>query len=96
MKITEVRTIAVGSFGPPPPKGVGSVLVRPTSIFYDEQKDRQPGGSPISTLLVHITTDEGITGVGSVGAAWGNARFTIDNHLKYVVLNQNPFDVEVL
>jgi L-rhamnonate dehydratase len=31
-----------------------------------------------------------------VGAANGHALYTIENHLKYVVLGQNPFDVEVL
>jgi L-rhamnonate dehydratase len=96
MKITEVRTIPVKSFGVPPPKGVGSVLVRPSSIFYDPQRDRQPGGPEIVALLVQLVTDDGITGVGSVGAALGNARYSIENHLKYAVLNQNPFDVEVI
>lgn len=96
MKITEVKTIPLKSFGPIPPKGVGSVLVMPSSIFYEPQRNRQPGGPPIVNLLVQVVTDEGITGVGSVGAALGNAQYTIENHLKYVVLNQNPFDVEVL
>lgn len=96
MKITEVRAIPVGSLGTPPPKGVGSVLVTPSSIFYNPQKDRQPGSASITFLLVEVVTDEGITGVGSVGAALGHAQYTIENHLKYIVLNQNPFDVELL
>ncbi len=96
MKITEVNTIALKSFGEAPPKGVGSVLVRPSSIFYEPQHNRQPGGPAIVNLLVQVVTDEGITGVGSVGAALGNALYTIENHLKYIILNQNPFDVEVL
>lgn len=96
MKITEVRTIPLRSFGTPPPKGTGNALVRPASIFYEPQCDRQPGGPPIAALLVEVVTDEGITGVGTVGAALGNALYAIENHLKYVVLNQNPFDVEVI
>src|SRR5215212_9079377 len=96
MKITEVRTICIKHFGTPPPKGVGSVLVMPSSIFYEPQRDRQPGGPPVAAVLVQLVTDEGITGVGTVGAALGNAIYTIENYLKYVVLNQNPFDVEML
>ena len=55
-----------------------------------------PGGSPVAAVLVEVVTDEGIIGVGTVGAALGNAIFTIENHLKYAVLNQNPFDVELI
>ena len=96
MKITEVHAIPIKSFGAAPPKGVGSVLVMPSSIFYDPPRNRQTGGPSIAVLMVEVVTDEGITGVGTVGAANGNALYTIDNHLKYVVINQNPFDVEVL
>ncbi len=96
MKITEVQTIPIKAFGVPPPKGKGSVLVMPSSIFYEPQRNRAPGGAEIVALLVQVVTDEGLTGVGTVGAALGNARYTIENHLKYVVLNQNPFDVEML
>lgn len=96
MRITEVNAIPLGYMGTPPPKGVGSVLVMPTSIFYEPQRNRQSGGLSIALLLVQVVTDEGITGVGSVGVGNGHALYTIENHLKYVVLDQNPFDVEVL
>jgi L-rhamnonate dehydratase len=96
MRITDVQTIPLKLMGAPAPKGVGSVLVTPSSIFYEPQRNRASGGPEIVYLLVQVITDEGLTGVGSVGAANGHARYTIDNHLKYVVLNQNPFDVEVL
>jgi L-alanine-DL-glutamate epimerase-like enolase superfamily enzyme len=96
MKIAEVNTIPIKLMGVPAPKGKGTVLVTPSSIFYQPQPERVPGGSEIVGLLVQVVTDDGLTGVGTVGAANGHARFTIENHLKYVVLNQNPFDVEVL
>jgi L-rhamnonate dehydratase len=96
MKITEVKTIPIKWMGVPSPKGKGTVLVTPSSIFYEPQRDRRPGGSEIAGVLVQVITDEGLTGVGTVGAANGHALFSIENHLKYVVLNQNPFDVEVL
>ncbi|MHB1355689.1 MAG: enolase C-terminal domain-like protein [Anaerolineae bacterium] len=96
MKITEVRTYPLASLGNPPPKGVGNPLVTPSSIFYEPQVGRQPGGSPIAAIIVQVLTDTGLSGVGTVGGAAGHALYTIQNHLKYVVLNQNPFDVEVL
>ena len=96
MKITEVNTIPVKLLGVPAPKGTGTPLVTPSSIFFQPQRDRVAGGSEIAGLLVQVVTDDGLTGVGTVGAANGHARFTLENHLKYIVLNQNPFDVEVL
>src|SRR6266508_1481583 len=96
MRITDVQTIPLKLMGAPTPKGVGTVLVTPSSTFYEPQRERRQGGSEIAGLLVQVITDDGLTGVGTVGAANGHARFTIENHLKYVVLNQNPFDVEML
>lgn len=96
MKITDVRTYPLKTLGAPKPKGVGSILVTPSSIFYDRQLNRAPGGSAVAYVIVQVTTDTGLTGVGTVGVAGATAMTTIENHLKYVVLNQNPFDVEVL
>jgi L-alanine-DL-glutamate epimerase-like enolase superfamily enzyme len=50
----------------------------------------------MSALLVQIDTDEGITGFGSVGVPQSAHLWTIENHLKYVLLNQSPFGVEVI
>lgn len=96
MKIADVKTIPVKWMGVPPPKGKGTPLATPASIFYEPQRDRRPGGSEIAGLLVQVITDDGLSGVGTVGAANGHALFSIENHLKYVVLGQSPFDVEVL
>jgi L-rhamnonate dehydratase len=96
MRIAEVNVFPLRSLGASPPKGVGNPLVTPSSVFYEPQRGRQPGGPPISCVLVQLVTDDGISGVGSVGAANGHAVYTIEHHLKYVVLGQSPFDVEVL
>ena len=96
MKVTAVHTIPIGTMGEAPPKGIGNILVRPASIFYEPQKERAPGGSSVRSVLVHIETDEDISGVGSVGVPWGGHHYAIENHLKYAVLNQNPFDVELI
>jgi L-rhamnonate dehydratase len=96
MKIIDVNTIAIGSMGDPPPKGVGNVLVRPTSIFYDEKDRKMSSQSPIQALLVEVKTDDDIIGIGSVGVAAGHAKYTIDHHLKHILIGENPFDVERL
>lgn len=96
MKITQVNTIALGSMGAAPPKGVGNVLVTPTSIFYEAEHRKRSGNAPIQSLLVEVITDDGISGIGSVGAAAGHAKYTIDHHLKHILIGENPFDVEVL
>lgn len=96
MKITQVNTIAIGSMGSAPPKGVGNVLVRPTSIFYEQEHRSLSSKPPIASLLVEVITDEGIVGIGSVGAAAGHAKYTIDHHLKHILIGENPFDVELL
>lgn len=96
MRIAEVNVIPLRSLGAAPPKGVGNVLVTPSSAFYEPQRGRRPGGPPIACVLVQVVTDDGVSGVGSVGAANGHAIYTIEHHLKYVVLGQSPFDVELL
>jgi L-rhamnonate dehydratase len=96
MRIAEVNVIPLRSLGAAPPKGVGNVLVTPSSSFYEPQRGRQPSGPPIACVLVQVVTDDGVSGVGSVGAANGHAIYTIEHHLKYVVLGQSPFDVELL
>ena len=103
MKITDVKTILIGPMGTPDPVGVGTVLVTPSNIFYEPQQNRvQPqkdihqGASKVRMLLVVVETDEGINGLGNVGLAWGGQEKMIEDHLKNVLLNQNPFDVEVL
>ena len=96
MKITEVRTIPVQHAGG---QGAGYAQPRrltPSSVFYEERHRVQHDHQPIAALLVEVVTDEGITGVGSVGAARGNALYTIENHLQHILLNESPFDVEVL
>ena len=46
MKITDVRVIPIESMGVAPPKGVGNVLVKPASIFYEPQANRVAGWVP--------------------------------------------------
>lgn len=53
-------------------------------------------GGPVYAVLVRAATDEGIYGLGSVGVGSGAAAYVIDEHLRHIVVGQNPFDVELL
>jgi len=103
MKVTSVETMAV-----PPLRLAKAAAAEPTAGFFErprltpssglfERRDRDnTDRQPVAELLVRIGTDEGIEGIGTVGAARGHAQFTIDHHLKHVVLGRSPFDVELL
>ncbi len=88
--------IAVGSMGAAPPKGQGNVLVTPLHTFYDRKPDRGQVRPPVAAVLVEIETDTGIVGLGNVGAAHGNALYTLEHHLKPALIGADPFDVEYL
>ena len=47
-------------------------------------------------MLVRITTDAGIYGLGSVGVGSGAAAYVLEHHLKPILVGQDPFDVEFL
>lgn len=53
-------------------------------------------GGDVYAVLVRVRTQEGLTGVGSVGVGSGAAAFVIQQHLKPIVVGQSPFDVESL
>ena len=102
MKITEVEAIPIGSPGEPPSSEGGIPLVTPLHIFEDfERLLGGPScvgirGGDVYYVIVRVHTDEGITGLGSVGVGHGSAVFIIREHLRRIVLGQNPFDVERL
>lgn len=101
MRIVDIETFVVGR----PPGfcqgGEGEFLVTPLDVFHDYQQllgDRMVGlgGGPAYAVLVRVNTDEGFSGVGSVGAGNGAAAYVIEHHLQAIVVGENPFDVEVL
>jgi len=78
----------------------GEFLATPLDYCGENWRD---GGGPaglrggsVYAVLVRVKTDEGLEGVGSVGVGNGSAVYIINQHLKHIVLNQNPFDVELL
>jgi L-alanine-DL-glutamate epimerase-like enolase superfamily enzyme len=53
-------------------------------------------GGPVCAVLVRVRTDDGLEGLGTVGVGSGAAAYVIQEHLKPLVVGQNPFDVELL
>jgi L-alanine-DL-glutamate epimerase-like enolase superfamily enzyme len=101
MLISDFEVIQIGR-PPELTQGLpGEFLVTPLHKFPDYQTmfgDQFVGlrGGPVYAVLVQISTDEGIRGIGSVGVGNGAAVYVLENHLKPIVLGQNPFDVELL
>ena len=101
MKITGIEILAIGK-PPELTQGlVGEFLVTPLHVFPDYRKllgERSVGlrGGPVYAVLVRVTTDEGLDGIASVGVGSGAAVYVIEQHLKPIVIGENPFDVELL
>jgi L-rhamnonate dehydratase len=96
MRITDVKTIALKSFGIPPPKGLGNPTVNPLSIFPPDDKVHRMRQPSLGALLVQVTTDEDITGIASVGLGHEPQREVVERRLKPIVVGEDPFQVELL
>lgn len=101
MRITSLEVIVIGC----PPEfsqgAEGEFLVTPLHIFPDYQKLLGPRfvglrAGPAYAILVRVLTDEGLYGIGSVGAGNGAAAYVLEHHLKPIVVGENPFNVELL
>ena len=101
MRITNLETLVIGR----PPDftqgAEGEFLVTPLHIFPDYEKllgGPSVGlrGGPAYAVLVRVSTDEGLYGLGTVGAGNGAAAYVLEHHLKPIVVGENPFDVELL
>lgn len=100
MQITSVETILIGCPPVPPTMPDGEFLTTPLDLCgEDSRSGGGPAGlrgGPIYAVLVRVRTDEELEGIGSVGVGNGSAAYIITEHLKQIVLHQNPFDVELL
>ncbi len=101
MKIVDVEVICIGR----PPNysagGEGEFVTSPLQALPDGERLMGAHfvglrGGPVYAVLVRIRTDDGLTGVGSVGVGSGAAAYVLRQHLKPLLLNQNPFNVELL
>lgn len=101
MTISDIELFAIGrpaGFAAGTP---GEFLVTPLHILPNAARllgEQFVGvrGGDVYAVLVRVCTQEGLTGVGSVGVGSGAAAFVIQQHLKPIVVGQSPFDVESL
>ena len=101
MKITGLEVIQIGQ---PPGLGAGGedeFLVSPLHALPESARKTDTcfvglRGGPAYAVLVRITTDEGLYGIGSAGVGSGAAAYVLEHHLKPILVGQNPFDVELL
>lgn len=101
MKIVRVEPILIRSADPSQVAGEGEFLVTPLHVFPDYGKVLGQGfvglrGGPVGAVLVRVHTDDGLTGLASVGVGNGSAAYIIEHCLQPVVLGASPFDVEIL
>ena len=94
--------IAVGSPGTPPPKGRGRSIVSPVTGLGDvsalSRGDASSGLVPgrVWAVIVRLWDSDGHFGIGSVGFGNASAVGIIKEQFAPLVINQNPFDVEIL
>lgn len=101
MRISDLEVLAVGRPAGWGEGGEGELLVSPLNLF--PEPSASPGdlfvglrGGPAYAVLVRVTTDEGLYGIGSVGVGNGAAGYVLQEHLKPILLGRDPFDVELL
>ncbi|WP_422927436.1 enolase C-terminal domain-like protein [Singulisphaera sp. PoT] len=83
-------------------------LTGPLDLLYDEGRRRREQGAamfnmpidlrsdPVFHVLVRITTDEGLRGVGAIGLGSRAMADAVEKILAPLIVGRNPFDVELL
>lgn len=105
MKISRVEALRIGQ---PEFDDFEWWSTSPTDALYDEgrrQRDQKTalfnkpidlGGDPVFHVLVRVTTDDGLTGLGAIGLGSRAMADAVERLLGPLVLGRNPFDVELL
>ncbi|HEV2351573.1 MAG TPA: enolase C-terminal domain-like protein [Terriglobia bacterium] len=101
MKISEVQAIPLQCPTGACQAAEGEFLITPLHALPNVQEVLGAGfvglrSGPVSAVIVLVKTDDGISGIGSVGVGSGAAVYIIEQHLRPILLGKNPFDVEVL
>jgi L-rhamnonate dehydratase len=101
MKIVRIETMLIRAADSSHVANTGEFLVTPLHVFPDHAKVLGDGfvglrGGPVGAVLVRVYTDEGLTGLGSVGVGNGGAAYIIKHCLQPVVAGSSPFDTELL
>jgi len=101
MKISGVQVIAIGRPAGLGENGEDEFLVSPLNILPNDSQltgDAFVGlrGGDVYAVLVKVTTDDGLYGLGSVGVGSGAAVYIVQQHLAPLICGRNPFDLELL
>ncbi len=101
MKITSVESISIRAASASLAAAAGEFLVTPLHIVPDHRKALGEGfvglrGGPVGAVLVRVHTDEGLTGISSVGVGNGGVAYILEHCLQPIVAGASPFDVELL
>lgn len=81
----------------PPGEFLASPLDRcGLSFSVNDQCGAGLRGGPVCAVIVVVTTDDGLEGIGTAGVGSGAAAYVIEEHLRHIVIGQSPFDVELL
>jgi L-rhamnonate dehydratase len=71
-------------------------LCTPTSKFRGDPDGHANWFGPIALTLVEVMTDDGITGIGSIGGFTSAGSEVVNTYLKPQILGASPFDTERL
>ena len=105
MKISRVEALRIGR---PEFEDFDWWCTGPTDALYDEgrrQREQKSSlfnmpldmrGDPVFHVLVRVTTDDGLTGLGAIGLGSRAMADAVERLLGPLVLGRNPFDVELL
>ena len=73
------------------------LIANPMSIYPAYRKKRSSWFGPMTAAIVEIVTDEGLSGLGTVGGGKAKlAKPIIEEQLKTLLVGSNPFDIELL
>jgi len=96
VRITQVTATPIEPQETRPASWLSESLVANPMSVYPFYRDRRSSWQPHwgSEILVRITTDDGLEGIG--GTAPAPARAMIEGHFAHLLAGQDPFAVEVL
>jgi len=73
------------------------LIANPMSIYPEYREKRQSWYGPMTSAIVEISTDAGISGLGTVGGGKGKLAATVvDEQFRIMLEGRNPFDIELL
>jgi L-rhamnonate dehydratase len=91
LRINEVKV------HPVPMKLSEELIANPMSTYPEYREKRQSWYGPMTSAVVEISTDAGISGLGTVGGGKGKLAVTVlDEQFRALLIGRNPFDIELL